>query len=35
MKMLNKNSNKTKTEEIVQGNAELKRNCEQEVQDNG
>lgn len=34
MKMLNKN-NKNKTEEIIQGNAELKRNCEQEVQDNG
>lgn len=27
--------NKTKKEEIIQGNAELQRNCEQEVQDNG
>lgn len=37
MKMLNKTNNKNKDQEIVQGNAELKRNfeSEQEVKNNG
>ena len=33
--MLNKNSNKNKDQEIIEGNAELQRNFEQEVENNG